>query len=94
MDNIELILKDQRNYKDLRTNIKNIIKYLNNVIEYLDIPSNKIASYYNVDGVSIDRGQLSNIRDELTKKRNYLKNIVLIELNKEIDGLEDSIEGM
>lgn len=94
MDNIELILKDNRNFKNLKANINNIIKYLNSAIENLDTPSNKISSYYNIDGVSVDKGKLSEIKEELTKKRNYLKNIVLVELNKKINSLDKSIEGM
>lgn len=94
MTDLSLILKDKRNYKNLKSNIKTIINYLNNAIENLDVPSSRINSYYSVDSVGIDRGKINLVKQELIKKRNYLKNIVLVELNKELQEIEDNIEGM
>ena len=94
MNDIDMILKNQRSFKNLKNNINNIIKYLNNAIESLETPSTKCSSYYNIDGIGIDKGQVNAVREELIKKRNYLKNIISMELDKEMKELENSIEGM
>lgn len=87
------LISKRRKYKNLRDNIKNIIGYLNNAIENLDTPSDKIASYYTIDSISIDKNKLSTARESLINRRNYLENTVLEKIRKEIRELDNEIEG-
>ena len=94
MDDLSVMLSNQRNYKNLSYNINLIINNLNDAIEKLEIPSDKIDNYYNIDSVSIDKGKLKSVRQNLINKRDYLKNIVLVEINRELNELNNNIESM
>lgn len=94
MDNIEDLLSKKRKYKNLKSNINIIINKLNSAIENLEIPATRIKKIYNIDSISIDENRINSIRQKLIDKRNYLKNNVLYSINKELNELEDNIEGM
>lgn len=94
MDDLSIMLSNQRNYKNLSYNINLIINNLNSAIEKLEIPSDKIDNYYNIDSVSIDEGKLKTVRQNLINKRDYLRNIVLVEINRELNELNNNIESM
>lgn len=94
MDDISVMLSDQRKYRNLKSNINSIISNLNNAIENLETPSDRIDNYYNIDSISIDKGKLKELRQDLINRRNYLKNIVLVEINKELNELSNNIESM
>jgi len=94
MDDISVMLSDQRKYRNLKSNINSIISNLNSAIENLEIPSDKIDNYYNIDSMGIDKGKLKELRQDLINRRNYLKNIVLVEINKELKELSENIESM
>lgn len=94
MDDISVMLSDQRKYRNLKSNINSIISNLNSAIENLETPSDKIDNYYNIDAMSIDKGKLKELRQDLINRRNYLKNIVLVEINKELKELSENIESM
>lgn len=94
MDDISVMLSSQRKYRNLKSNINSIISNLNSAIENLETPSDRIDNYYNIDSISIDQGKLKSIRQDLINRRNYLKNIVLVEINKELNELSNSIESM
>lgn len=94
MDDLSTMLSNQRKYKNLRSNINSIISNLNSAIENLEIPSDRIDNHYNIDSISVDQGKLKTLRQDLINRRNYLKNIVLVEINKELNDLSNSIESM
>ena len=94
MDDLSIMLSNQRKYKNLRSNINLVISNLNKAIENLEIPSDRIDNYYNIDSMSVDQGKLKVFRQDLINRRNYLKNIVLVEINKELNDLSNSIESM
>ena len=94
MDDISVMLSNQRKYRNLKANINSIITKLNNAIENLETPCDRIDNYYNIDSISVDKGNLKNLRQDLINRRNYLKNIVLVEINKELNELSNSIESM
>ncbi len=94
MDDLSTMLSNQRKYKNLRSNINSIINSLNNAIENLETPSDRIDNYYSIDSISADQGKLKALRQDLINRRNYLKNIVLVEINKELNELSNSIESM
>lgn len=94
MDDLSVMLSDKRKYKNLKSNINLIINELNKAIENLEIPSNKISNLYNINSSSIDNGKISFVRQDLINRRNYLKNIVLVQINKEINELDNNIESM
>lgn len=94
MDDLSIMLSNQRNYNNLSYNINLIINNLNSAIEKLEIPSEKIDNYYNIDSVSIDEGKLKTVRQNLINKRDYLRSIVLVEINRELDELNNNIESM
>lgn len=94
MDDLSIMLSNQRNYKNLSYNINLIINNLNSAIEKLEIPSEKIDNYYNIDSVSIDEGKLKTVRQNLINKRDYLRNIVLVEIDRELNELNNNIESM
>lgn len=94
MNDLNSMLSDKRKYKNLKSNINLIINELNKAIENLEIPSNKISNLYNINSSSIDNGKISSVRQDLINRRNYLKNIVLVQINKEINELDNNIESM
>lgn len=94
MDDISTMLNDKRKYQNLKYNINLIIEKLDSVIESLDTPSDKIDQLYNIDSISIDGSKLYSVRQNLINKKNYLKNIVLVEINNELNNLTNGIEGM
>ena len=94
MDDVSVMLSDQRKYRNLRSNVNSIISNLNSAIESLETPSDRIDNYYNIDAIGIDKGKLKELRQDLINRRNYLKNIVLVEINKELNELSKNIESM
>lgn len=94
MDDLSVMLSNRRKYRNLRANINLIINELNKAIENLEIPSSKISSLYNIDSISIDEGKINSVRQDLINRRNYLKNIVLVQINREINELNQNIESM
>ena len=94
MDDISVMLSDQRKYRNLKSNINSIISNLNRAIENLETPSDRIDNYYSIDSISIDKGKLKELRQDLINRRNYLKNIVLVEISKELNELSNNIESM
>lgn len=94
MDDLSVMLSNKRKYKNLKSNINLIIGELNNAIENLEIPSNKINNLYSIDSTSVDNGKINSVRQDLIDRRNYLKNIVLVQINKEIRELNQNIESM
>lgn len=94
MDDVSVMLSNQRKYRNLKSNINSIISNLNSAIENLETPSDRIDNYYNIDSISVDKGKLKELRQDLINRRNYLKNIVLVEINKELNELSNNIESM
>ena len=94
MDDLSMMLSDKKKYKNLKTNINLIINQLNSAIENLEISSNDIKNMYNIDTISIDEKKLFAVRQDLINRKNFLKNIVMVELNKELNEIEDNIESM
>lgn len=88
---ISKLVDDKRKLLDLKTNIENIVRYLNGAIENLETPSSRINDLYNIDSVSIDNGRINAIRQDLINRRNYLNNVVLIELDQNIKKINESI---
>lgn len=91
MGDTNKLLNDKRKYLLLKTNLELIIGEMNKCIENLEIPSNKIGLLYSIDSVSIDKGKLSVIRQNLINKRNYLKYTVLEEVRKELKEINESM---
>lgn len=90
MDNLSV---EKAKYERLKTKVKYMIKYLNNCIEKLQVPALKIDDYYNIDNISIDEKNLTNIRDNYISRRNYLNNTVLVEIENKIkEFIEAGIE--
>ena len=94
MDNVDELLSNKRKYKNLKSNINSIINKLNNSIENLEIPSNRIKNIYNIDSLSIDVGKLNSVREDLIARRNYLKNNVLYKINEELKEIEEKLESV
>ncbi len=91
MGDTNKLLNDKRKYLLLKNNLELIIGEMNKCIENLEIPSNKIGLLYSIDSVSIDKGKLSVIRQNLINKRNYLKYTVLEEVRKELKEINESM---
>lgn len=85
------LVDDKIKLLDLKTNIENIIRYLNGAIESLKTPSSRINDLYNIDSTSIDSGIINTIRQDLINRRNYLNNVILIELDKNIKKINESM---
>ncbi len=85
------LLNDKRKYLLLKNNLELIIGEMNKCIENLEIPSNKIGLLYSIDSVSIDKGKLSSIRQNLINRRNYLKYTILEEVKKELKSINESM---
>ena len=85
------LLNDKRKYLLLKNNLELIIGEMNKCIENLEIPSNKIGLLYNIDSVSIDKGKLSSIRQNLINRRNYLKYTILEEVKRELKSINESM---
>lgn len=85
------LVDDKRKLLDLKTNIENIIRYLNETIESLETPSSRIKDLYNIDSASIDCGRINVIRQDLINRKNYLNNVVLIELDQNIKKINESM---
>lgn len=94
MDNVDELLSNKRKYKNLKSNINSIINKLNNSIENLEIPSNRIKNIYTIDSLSIDVGKLNSVREDLIARRNYLKNNVLYKINEELKEIEEKLESV
>lgn len=89
--NIEELVADKRQYTLLKDDVENMINRLNNCIKYLETPANTIASAYTIDNVSVDKGNLKTIRQNLINKRNFLLNEVLVEINLKIKEISEVI---
>lgn len=85
------LLNDKRKYLLLKNNLELIIGEMNKCIENLEIPSNKIGLLYNIDSISIDKGKLSSIRQNLINRRNYLKYTILEEVKRELKSINESM---
>ncbi len=85
------LLNDKRKYLLLKNNLELIIGEMNKCIENLEIPSNKIGLLYSIDSVSIDKGKLSSIRQNLINRRDYLKYTILEEVKKELKSINESM---
>lgn len=94
MDDISVMLNKKANYENLKYNLDVIISNLNKSIESLETPSDTIDNYYNIDSISIDKGKLKELRQDLINRRYYLQNTVRVEIKKEIEKLSKNIEGM
>ena len=94
MDGISGLLSERRRYVTLRNNVNQIIQKLNVAITNLDIPGDQIKNLYNIDYISIDKGNINKIRENLTTRRNNLKTTILNQINREIRRIDDLIEGM
>lgn len=90
MDINELIEK-RRKYRNFRDRMYSLIDYLEAAITNLDTPSSKIDDYYNIDSTSIDDGKLSNVRENLINKTNFLKNTVMNRILSDINELDNEI---
>lgn len=91
MGDTNKLLNDKRKYLLLKNNLELVISEMNKCIENLEIPSNKIGLLYSIDSVSIDKGKLSVIRQNLINKRNYLKYTVLEEIRRELKEINESM---
>lgn len=85
------LLNDKRKYLLLKNNLELIIGEMNKCIENLEIPSNKIGLLYSIDSVSIDKGKLSSMRQNLINRRDYLKYTILEEVKKELKSINESM---
>jgi len=94
MDNVDELLRKKRIYANLKSNINSIISKLNNSIENLEIPSNRVRNVYTIDSASIDLGKINSVREDLITRRNYLKNNVLYKINKELKEIEQKLESV
>lgn len=94
MDELSVMLNDKRNYKNLKINIEYIIKNLNSCIENLEVPCSRTKSLYNINSISADNDKLNIVKQNLINRRNYLKNVILVEINKELNEISDSIESV
>ena len=94
MDELVGMINDKTNYKNLKLNTEYIINYLNNCIENLEIPCSRIKSLYSINSMSVDNDKLNVVKQDLLNKRNYLKNVILVEINKKLNEISDSIESV
>lgn len=88
---INELIKNKQKYLNLKSNIEIAIKKLNNVISNLEIPANRIKDLYSIDSVGIDQNSLKNIMNDLMKEKEYLSNVLLIEIEQKIKGINESI---
>lgn len=82
----------KKQYETLKGDISSIITYLNSAIGNLETPSLKIGEVYNIDNQTIDKNKLSSIRVDLNTKKNYLSDVVLVEIDQKIKSLKTEIE--
>ena len=94
MNDVSKILNDKKKYANLKYNVNQIINYLNNIIDALEVPSQKLKDIYTVDSKAIDDEETSSIRQDLISRKKYLENTILVEINKELKDIDNSIEGM
>ncbi len=94
MNDVSKILSDKKKYANLKYNVNLIINYLNNIIDALEVPSQKLKDIYTVDSKAIDDEETSSIRQDLISRKKYLENTILVEINKELKDIDNSIEGM
>lgn len=91
MDDVSKAINDKRAYSALKSNIKSIITNLNSAIENLEIPIENFKESYRINSVSADNKDLYKIRERLIKRRNNLRDVVLVEINKLIGEFDEII---
>ena len=73
------------NYKELKQNITKIINYLEKASNSLSLPINNLDSYYVIDKKkSVIQERMENLRSEMNKTKNYLKDNVINEINQKL----------
>ncbi len=76
---------DTFNYKELKQNITKIINYLEKASNSLSLPINNLDSYYVIDKKkSVIQERMENLRSEMNKTKNYLKDNVINEINQKL----------
>lgn len=88
---VSSLLDEKNKYVILKSNVNDIVKYLNSAINNLEIPANKIESLFLVDDLPIDSSKLMEIRQNLIQKKNELNNLVLPEIENKIKEIKESI---
>ena len=77
---------------DLKDKLNLIKKYLTDSLNDLSSVSNKVVNGYSVDGESGDDGFLENTRKNIKSTRDYLRDVVIPDIEKELKGLSDDME--
>ena len=75
MYGISGLLSERRRYVTLRNNVNQIIQRLSVAITNLEIPGDEIKKLYNIDYISIDKGNINKIRENLITRKNNLPNL-------------------
>lgn len=81
-----------RYYNNLRDNLNQVVRYLNNCIDDLQPATKNFLTVYNVDEFSKGNNVLLKDLDSLVEKRNTIKNTVIPAVNFEISKLKKQIE--
>ncbi len=91
MSSVSSLISRRSRYRTLKSDINSIVSNLTSAIENLEIPAEKIKEFYTIDSISIDKGNINLIREELIDKRNFLKNIVINRIDREIQNINKQI---
>lgn len=92
MASLDYLRSEKEEYSMLKSKIFQVIEYLNNAIEALGIPSNKIEESFSINDSSGDSKIIARIREDLISKKDYLYNNVVNEIDGEIANLSNEIQ--
>lgn len=81
----------KKKYKTLRSNIYSIIDEINDAIEALEVPANKIKGSCSIDSNSIDGGVIDSIRANLIDRKNYLNNTIIYNIGLKINDIDTEL---
>ena len=79
---------------DLKDKLNLIKKYLTDSLNDLNSVSTKVVNGYSVDGESGDDGFLETTRKNIKSTRDYLRDVIIPDLEKNLKGIADDMEDL
>lgn len=90
LDNVELKQKLRR-YYNLMEDVQVIIKNLNDSINELNHCDKRLIDYYTINDGAFDNGKISNCKNKIINKRDFLQSTIIPSIQREITKLQKKI---
>lgn len=86
--------KKYEKFTELKNKLNLVKKYLTDSIDDLNSVSTKVINGYSVDGESGDDDFLENTRKNIRSTRNYLRDVVIPDIEKILKDLSEDMEDL